>query len=227
VASLTRTPSLTRDLSSEWCKSSESSSSSSVVAALARSLSRPPTILASRVAVKDDAGGGRTGGISVETHQWPSQMSQTLPRSYKLNGGAVGGGASSGGPQLATAWRDAVAKASNVLSRSSSRSSLKTETSTPAPRRFSQPDEPQQQLDFTHTLPKSYTQLRSAMADNQLLVPRTTAGDNQLLVPRTAAGDNQLLVPRTAAGDGKDEAENEDEQVVHPPPVQTVLTVQV
>ena len=206
MATLIRTPSLTRDLPSERRNGGggDSSSSSSMVAALARSLSRP-----SLLSREDGFAAATSGGdLSSERHEWPSQLSQTLPRSYKLTGGA--GSGSGGGPQLAAAWRDAVAKATTVLSRSSSRSSLKTEAATPAAAaavvrsassRFALHDE---QQDFAHTLPKSYTQLRSAMADNQMLAPR-------------------------AANSGQEEREEEEDKrpAAGLPSVQTVLTVQV
>jgi hypothetical protein len=194
VASLTRTPSLTRDLPSASHQHGETAAAA-VVAALTRSLSRPLLLASSREA-------GQSSDVTSPDALANQQWSQTLPRSYKLNGsgGNNGGG---GGPQLAAAWRDAVAKASTVLSRSSSRSSLKqadlsasaNSGGRTAAGRLALPDE---QQDFAHTLPKSYTQLRSAMADNEMLAPRKV--------------------------DNRSEQDREEKTVL---PVQTVLTVQV
>ncbi len=174
------------------CAAETSSSSSSVAAVLARSLSRSVLSSAQHASV----GPADRPAVSNERH-WPP-LSQTLPRSYKVN--------SSGGPQLSAAWRDAVAKATTVLSRSSSRSSLKQQDSRreppqPAPARSSNSLWlEQQQQDFGHTLPKCYTQLRSAMAENSLLSPRMRLDEQQ----SKQAPDKRNVLP-----------------------VQTVLTVQV
>jgi hypothetical protein len=222
VASLTRTPSLTRDLPASTSRNSghsEPGAAAAVVAALTRSLSRP-LLSGSREAGQSSDVSGPADSLAGQ-QQW----SQTLPRSYKINGGStVVGHGSGGGPQLAAAWRDAVAKASTVLSRSSSRSSLKQAEVAPATassssgrsaaagRLLSLQDE---QQDFAHTLPKSYTQLRSAMADNELLAPRTAE-------QRSAMADSELLAPRTV-----NKADKGTEVKTTTLPVQTVLTVQV
>ncbi len=158
---LNRTPSLSRDGSLE------------AAVGLARSLTR--SVLPSRQASQDSLVEAPTSERPPSEQLWPpQQQSQTLPRSYKLHSG--------GGPQLSAAWRDAVAKASTVLSRSSSRSSLKSQAGSTkdltspnvlaSVRSTAQQMMNREQSDFGHTLPKSYTQLRSAMAENQLLAPR-------------------------------------------------------
>jgi hypothetical protein len=40
-----------------------------------------------------------------------------------------------------------------------------------------------EQSDFGHTLPKSYTQLRSAMAENHLLAPRREEENKRAVLP--------------------------------------------
>ena len=159
---LNRTPSLTRDASLE------------AAVGLARSLTR--SVLPSRQASQDSLVEAPASERPPSEQLWPpQQQSQTLPRSYKLHSG--------GGPQLSAAWRDAVAKASTVLSRSSSRSSLKSQAGSAKDltspnvlasvvRSTAQQMMNREQSDFGHTLPKSYTQLRSAMAENHLLAPR-------------------------------------------------------